>query len=103
QIVLIFPVYTRYPQKKEKRALVKTMPGTHFFSDNLGTTLPIISWRRYLPTLVPVSTAVRMNTASNMMAKWYQYDIRPLRKETELNMYAIPTASETAPPGLPCI
>ena len=27
---------------------------------------------------VPVSMVVRMNSASNMMAKWYQYFMQPL-------------------------
>ncbi len=29
------------------------------------------------PTRVPASTAVRMNSASNMIAKWYQNAWRP--------------------------
>ena len=37
------------------------------------------------------------------MAKWYQYDIRPESPGIAENTWAIPTASETAPPGLPAI
>ena len=33
---------------------------------------PRNSWRRNLPMRVPASTVVRMKSASNMMAKWYQ-------------------------------
>ena len=53
-------------------ALVLMMPGHQPRSRNLGKAMPIISWRKKRPTRVPVSTAVRMKTASNMMAKWYQ-------------------------------
>ena len=42
-----------------------------------------------------------MNTASNMIAKWYQYAIQPPRPGIWRRMFAIPTASETAPPVLP--
>ncbi len=49
------------------------------------------------PTRVPASTVVRMNTASNMMAKWYQTASRLLPK-AEAKMLAMPTASEGAPP-----
>ncbi len=38
-----------------------------------------------------------MNTASNMMAKWYQTAISP-RPKDEPKMLAMPTASEGAPP-----
>ena len=42
-----------------------------------------------------------MNTASNMMAKWYQYAIRLRMPGSPLKICAIPTARETAPPGRP--
>jgi len=50
-------------QKKVKTALVIIMPGIQRFSANLGMNAPTISWRKNLPTRVPVSTAVRINTA----------------------------------------
>jgi hypothetical protein len=34
-----------------------------------------VSWNTKRATRVPVSSNVRMNSASNMMTKWYQYDI----------------------------
>ena len=52
-------------------------------------------------TRVPVSIKVSTNIASNMMAKWYQNDIRPLRNGIEEKICAMPTASDTAPPGRP--
>ena len=33
------------------------------------------------PTRVPASSVVRMNSASNMIAKWYQSAIAPLAAE----------------------
>ncbi len=39
---------------------------------------PASSWSMNRPTRVPVSIVVRMNSASNMMAKWYQSAIRPV-------------------------
>ena len=48
-------------------------------------------------TRVPASTVVRMNSASNMIAKWYQTasNVSPNALE---KMLAMPTASEGAPP-----
>ena len=37
--------------------------------------LPIVSCSMNRATRVPASTAVRMNSASNMIAKWYQKPI----------------------------
>ncbi len=49
------------------------------------------------PTLVPASTVVRMNRASNMIAKWYQkaFSESPVAPEKICDM---PTASVGAPP-----
>jgi hypothetical protein len=46
---------------------------------------------------VPASTAVRMNSASNMMAKWYQNAAIPLPNASD-RMFAMPTARVGAPP-----
>ena len=43
QILLIFPVYTKYPHEKVNTRLVITMPGIQFLSLNLGITAPNIS------------------------------------------------------------
>ena len=47
---------------------------------------------------VPVSIVVRMNSASNMIAKWYQYASSVLMPGRPLNTRAMPTASDTPPP-----
>ncbi len=61
---------------------------------------PASSCNMKRPTRVPVSTVVRMKSASNMMAKWYQSAINPWPK-APLRMTAIPTASDGAPPARP--
>ena len=57
---------------------------------------------------VPASMVVRMNSASNMMAKWYQYFISPAtargslaQSSASLRTNDMPTASVTAPPVRP--
>ena len=63
-------------------------------------TWPRKSWSRYRPTRVPASSVVRMNNASNMMAKWYQRSSqRPCVSLAK--MLAMPTASVAAPPVRP--
>jgi hypothetical protein len=49
------------------------------------------------PTRVPASTAVRMNSASNMIAKWYQKAAIPAPNACD-RMLAMPTARVGAPP-----
>src|ERR1700761_4123333 len=49
-------------------------------------------------TRVPASTAVRVNSASNMIAKWYQNALRLAPPNASFNTSAIPTASVGAPP-----
>ena len=51
------------------------------------------------PTRVPASMIVRMNSASNMMAKWYQkLEQRFARRRCRAKICAMPSASEGAPP-----
>ena len=50
------------------------------------------------PTRVPASSVVRMNSASNMIAKWYQSAIAPLPPSTFEKRCAMPTARLGAPP-----
>ena len=69
-----------------------------WFSLNAGITLPTISWIMKRQTRVPASTVVRMNSASNRMAKWYQIPISALPPKTPDRMLAMPTASVGAPP-----
>ncbi len=49
-------------------------------------------------TRVPASTVVRMNSASNMIAKWYQKAASPEPPMTELSTCDMPNASVGAPP-----
>ena len=49
-------------------------------------------------TRVPASSVLRMNSASNMIAKWYQSAITAPPPSECAKMCAIPTASEGAPP-----
>ncbi len=49
------------------------------------------------PTRVPASIVVRMNSASNMIAKWY-HSARPGPVKTPPSTLAIPTARLGAPP-----
>ena len=73
-------------------------PGRQFTSLKRGNTLPRESWSMKRATRVPASTAVRMNSASNMMAKWYQ---KPIRDSPPTSLPMIrdsPTASVGAPP-----
>ena len=59
------------------------------------------SCSRKRPTRVPESIVVRMNSASNMIAKWYQYASRPCMPGSAEKICAMPTASDTAPPVRP--
>src|SRR6266568_2496136 len=49
-------------------------PGHQLVWASFGcTSFPAASCNRNLPMRVPVSIVVRINRASNMIAKWYQY------------------------------
>ena len=62
---------------------------------------PRKAWIRKRPTRVPASTVVRMKSASNMMAKWYQSAISALPPSACEKTWAMPTASVGAPPARP--
>src|SRR4051795_3466677 len=64
-----------------------------------GAKTPNKSWSMKRPARVPASTAVRMNRASNRMAKWYQKAIMALPPMTDEKICAMPTASVGAPPA----
>ena len=53
------------------------------------------------PTRVPASTVVRMNSASNMIAKWYQNARSASPPMTSEKIWDSPTASVGAPPVRP--
>ena len=74
--------------------------GYHEVRPSGAQTWPASSCSMNRPTRVPVSSVVRMNSASNMMAKWYQSAISPW-PNAPLRMCAMPTASDGAPPVRP--
>src|SRR5712692_8144518 len=49
-------------------------------------------------TRVPASSVLRIKSASNMIAKWYQSATTALPPSEPAKICAIPTASEGAPP-----
>ena len=57
----------------------------------------MVSWSMNRPTRVPASTAVRMNSASNMIAKWYQKAARP-PPNASVKIGDMPNARVGAPP-----
>ena len=61
-------------------------------------TLPSVSCSMKRPTRVPASTVVRMNRASNMIAKWYQKALRLLPPITPEKISDMPMARVGAPP-----
>src|SRR5438067_12966765 len=82
-------------------ALASTMLGYQESSPNGFHTWPPSSWSMNRPTRVPASIVVRMNSASNMIAKWYQMAVNPAPPSldvAEAKMWAMPTASDGAPP-----
>ena len=62
-------------------------------------TCPSMSWIMKRPTRVPASTAVRMKSASNRIAKWYQNASIDLPPSACARICAMPTASVGAPPA----
>src|SRR5262249_51060265 len=66
---------------------------------NAGTALPTRSWIMNRSTRVPASTVVRMNSASNRIAKWYQIPMTVWPPRKDDRMLAMPTASVGAPPA----
>src|SRR5450756_2666613 len=71
------PTYNMYPHNPTTTALADQDAGFHEMSAYLCQRLPIVSCSMKRPTRVPASTAVRMKSASNMIAKWYQNAARP--------------------------
>ena len=86
------------PQAATTTAVVAQAPTCHEGSRNFGKTLPSASesWKR--ATRVTASTAERMNSASNMMAKWYQKPIIVRPPPIWWRMCDIPTLRVGAPP-----
>src|SRR5258706_14293134 len=77
QIWEIEPVRMKYDQAKTTSAVEISVPGIQLVFENGVQARPTNSCTMNRATRVPVSIVVRMKSASNMIAKWYQYDIRP--------------------------
>ena len=74
----VTPMIRIAPQPATMIAVQTHAPARHEVSRNRGTKLPTKSCSMKRATRVPASTAVRMNSASNMIAKWYQKLISPV-------------------------
>src|SRR5450759_3532983 len=91
------PTYRKYPHNPTTAALADQEAGFQEMSPYLGQKLPIVSCSMKRPTRVPASTAVRMNSASNMIAKWYQNAARP-PPNAFVKISEMPKARVGAPP-----
>ena len=70
--VLMLPVAMKYDHATTTSDVLMMEPGIQLWSAILGMPRPMNSPTRKRPTRVPASIVVRMNSASNMIAKWYQ-------------------------------
>ncbi len=86
------------PQPATMMAVVSHAPARQSASRNLGMKLPRVSVSMKRATRVPASTAVRMNRASNMIAKWYQKLIMEAPPSHWCMMCDSPSARVGAPP-----
>src|ERR1035441_10361174 len=71
----VTPWYKKYPHAATISALERMMLGYQPVRPNGFQKWPKTSCNMKRPTRVPASIIVRMNKASNMMAKWYQMAI----------------------------
>lgn len=86
------------PQPATMIAVVSQEPTFHEWSLRRGQKLPSASESMNRATRVPASTEVRMNRASNMIAKWYQKLIMASPPKILCMIVARPTARVGAPP-----
>ena len=63
------PLIKKPADKAALQALVNSTPGYQEVRPSAGTRLPSMSWSMKRATRVPASMVVRINSASNMMAK----------------------------------
>ena len=68
----ITPWYRKYPHPATTRAELRITAGYQSVLPSGFQISPRKSCSKNRPTLVPASRQVRINRASNMMAKWYQ-------------------------------
>jgi hypothetical protein len=94
----VTPIISTAPQRSTMIPVVSHAPARQEVFLNFGKKLPRLSCSMKRATRVPASTAVRMKSASNMIAKWYQKAIMPEPPATCCMMWASPTESVGAPP-----
>ncbi|MNS39543.1 hypothetical protein D3C72_718300 [compost metagenome] len=94
----ITPWYRNQPQPATTIALVRITPGYQLTWPRGFQTWPSRSWTMKRPTRVPASMVVRMKSASNMIAKWYQSPIMAGPPSTWEKSWAMPRAKVGAPP-----
>src|SRR5438128_11786749 len=92
------PCHRKYPQAATISPLVNRMDGYQLVRPSGFHTCPNASCNMKRPTRVPASSTVRMNSASNMSAKWYHSAITACPPRLFEKMCAIPTANAGAPP-----
>ena len=94
----VTPMISTAPHAATMMAVQTHAPTRHEVSLKRGTTLPRESCSMNRATRVPASTAVRMNSASNMIAKWCQKPMSASPPTSWPMMCARPTARVGAPP-----
>ena len=94
----VTPMISTAPHAATMMAVQTHAPTRHEVSLKRGTTLPRESCSMNRATRVPASTAVRMNSASNMIAKWCQKPMSASPPTSWPMMCARPTARVGVPP-----
>ncbi|MCY1287454.1 hypothetical protein D9M70_364490 [compost metagenome] len=95
----ITPWYNSQPHKATQPAVAMRLAPQESVRLSAGTNSPSRSCSMKRPARVPASTAVRMNSASKRIAKWYQKAMVFSPGSTLCRMCAIPTARVGAPPA----
>ena len=93
------PTYKNQPHAATSNTLEKRFALHERVLPSGRQRFPRKSWSKNRPTRVPASMVVRINKASNMIAKWYQSASAVGPVEIRANMCAIPTAKVGAPPA----
>ncbi|CNH53754.1 Uncharacterised protein [Mycobacterium tuberculosis] len=97
----VTPISRMLPHAATTTRLQAHAPGRQLGFCSLASgppRLPKASESMKRATRVPASTAVKMNSASNMIAKWYQNALRPAPPNTRCSTSDMPNASVGAPP-----
>ncbi|MNC55913.1 hypothetical protein D3C75_1054780 [compost metagenome] len=95
----ITPWYSSQPHMATQPAVAIRFAVQESVFFSAGTKLPSRSCSMKRPARVPASTAVRMNSASKRIAKWYQNAMVFSPGSAWWRIWAIPTAKVGAPPA----